>query len=451
MMSPQKQRSGNTYWRYMLGLIAVTFVLNASLSFLVPFLSLSLVRWLVLGLTMAVGTLIVTFGPGTRPRAGAQEAYWAAGAVVALWGITVPISESIELSTLKWGAMVAQVVIFVYLGVRLLSVAEWRKIFVYSFFFLCIPVVLAGVSLLLGQNPLRPYPMYVHGRLAAVTGPNTLGLIAALSGVAALWMQEGCARRAWKWRLFVSLLGLSVFELYLTGSRTSALAFAGGSVVWAVATRRSAWIVLVVVSVGAFFAFSEPEPIQSTARYQLGGGLREDPFRTEALTESRDQVWAASYESWTQKPWFGYGYGRTGQDFTLRSVTSAVMAVRDGSGYLGLLESVGAIGALALLFLYAVLARYTWNGIQAWRTGQRDVRVWVLLTAGTFVAALAIHAGGEPWIIGPGSFMHVFFWASIAAVMAARSGLWEDERLRMRQQHWAKNEDMYAGTPSTRK
>ncbi|MCS4142565.1 O-antigen ligase family protein [Salinibacter ruber] len=419
----------------MLGLIAVTFVLNAGLSFLVPFLSLSLVRWLVLGLTLAVGTLIVTFGPGTRPRAGVQEAYWAAGAVVALWGITVPISESILLSTLKWGAMVAQVVIFVYLGVRLLSIADWKTVFVCSFFFLCVPVVLAGVSLLLGQNPLRPYPMYVQGRLAAVTGPNTLGLVTALSGVAALWMQEGFARRTWKRRLVVSFLGLSVLELYLTGSRTAALAFAGGSIVWAIATHRTAWIVLFVGLVGAFFAFTEPEPVRSTARYELERGIREDPFRTDVLTKSRDQVWATSYESWAQKPWFGYGYGRTGQDFTLRSVTRAVTAVRDGSGYLGLLESVGAIGTLALLFLYGVLTRYIWDGIWAWRAGRRDVRVWVLLTGGTFVAALAVHAGGEPWIIGPGSFMHVFFWASIAAVMAARSDFWEDELLRMQQQH----------------
>jgi O-antigen ligase len=401
-----------------MGLIGVTFVLNAGLSFLVPFVSLSLVRWIVLAGTLGAGLFVITFGPGTRPLLGNQGAQWAVGGVVALWGMTVPISLSVTLSVLKWGAMVAQVVVFVYLGVQLLTTADWKKIFTYSFVLLCVPVVLAGVSLLLGQNPLRPFPMYVHGRLAAVTGPNTLGMVTALAGVSALWVQETFDRRTWKWRLVVALLGLSVLELYLTGSRTAALAFAGGSVVWIVATGRTPWVVLVVGLVGAFFAFSEPEPIQSTARYQ-SGGVRDDPFRTEALTASRDQVWAASYESWTQNPWFGYGYGRTGQDFTLRSVTSAVMAVRDGSGYLGLLESVGAVGTLALLCLYGTLATYIWRGIRAWRAGRRDARVWVLLTGGALVAALAVHAGGEPWMIGPGSFMHNFFWASIGAVVAA--------------------------------
>jgi O-antigen ligase len=330
--------------------------------------------------------------------------------------------------------MVAQVVVCVYLGVRLLSVSDWKKIFVYSFALLCVPVVLAGVSLLLGQNPIRSFPLYVQGRLAAVTGPNTLGMVTILCGVSALWMQEGLRKRTWQRRLVLAICGLCVFELYLTGSRTSALGFAGGSAVWALATRRTVWIALFVVLVGAFFAVSEPEPISSTARYQLGGP-REDPFRTEKLTASREQVWAESYESWLEKPWFGYGYGRTGQDFTLQSVTSAVMAVRDGSGYLGLLESVGLVGTLALLLLYWILATYIWQGIQAWRAGRHDLRVWILLIGGSLFATLAIHAGGEPWIIGPGSFMHVFFWTSIAAVLVGRGALWTDEVFRRHRRH----------------
>jgi len=402
--------------------------MHSSFGALIP--RLSLARWLVLGASVAAGTFVLLFAPAQQPRRGISDANWAIGLLLALWGMTVPISETVLLSTLKWAALLMQVVALVYFGGTLLTASDWEKIFVYGFGFLCVPVLLACVSLLLGGNPLWPYPTYVHGRLAAVTNPNPLGLVAALSGVVALWMLERwklehSRERPWRWRLLVVLFGLSVLVLYLTGSRSAGFGFLGGSLVWAIAARRSAIAVLVVVLGASIFAFSEPEPVRSTPE-DPAPGIREDPFRTEALVKSREEVWAASYESWTKKPWFGYGYGRTGQDFTLRSVVSAPMATRDGSGYLGLLESVGVVGAFALVWLYWVLGAYIWRGIRAWRRGHRTVYTWILLVSGAALVTLAIQGGGEPWIIGPGSFMHVFFWLSIAALVAARSQMVEN-------------------------
>jgi O-antigen ligase len=267
--------------------------------------------------------------------------------------------------------------------------------------------------------------VYIQNRFAGLSNPNSIGVVMALNGAMGLWMAEYFSSRSQSLRWVVIVLFLcSVIGLYLTGSRSSALGFLGGAAIWAWATRRSTLIVLVAVLGTAFFLTTDPAPVSpsmsGSSSYRI-----QDPqmtqFRLDEPLKTREEVWNESYESWKERLWFGYGYGLTGKTFTLRSLTSAVGAVRDGSGYLGLLESIGAVGAASLLFVYVIVLRYVWQGVRLWRQGYRHLEVWLLLMAGTVFVALIINGGGEPWMIGPGSFMHTFLWFSVAGVLAARS------------------------------
>ncbi|WP_263841240.1 O-antigen ligase family protein [Salinibacter sp.] len=316
------------------------------------------------------------------------------------------------LSTLKWGALILQVLVLVYFSVHLLSTPQWERLIMGTFGLTSAVVLLAFGVYLLGYNPFWGHPLWHQGRLAALSNPNSVAGVAALNGIMALWVRERYLRGSSKWNAIVVLLGISVVVLYLTGSRTSTGAFLAGTLVWGWATGNMRWFFLLFGSLLVLLLVSEGYFYDITGQFRL-----KDP------TNSREGVWQASYASWLERPWFGYGYGITGQRYTVTSLASAIGSVRDAAGYLGLLESIGIVGAGGLLAVYTATLRHVWTAAHLWRQGARSRELWIGVTTGTIFATLIVHAGGEAWIIAPGGFPHVLMWMSVGGVVFGMLGL----------------------------
>jgi O-antigen ligase len=409
-MHTQDQARNAVFWWFLLGIVVLNLALHSGGGALQ--LPLDPLRW-----TFLFGAAIIgggTFLFSSKRLVAIEGAFWSVGFFLVLSGVTITISTLPLLSALKWLALALQVATLGYVGAHLLSIPEWESLFVYVFACTSLIVVLAVVVYLIGYNPFWGHPLWDQGRLAALTNPNAVAGVAALNSVMALWMRDRYPKERKRTVVYV-LLGISLFVLYMTGSRTSGISFLAGMLFWAWTTENMKYfyvlfitgLVILVAREGIFYEVTEP-------------------FRLQSPIASRDDVWQASYGSWLEKPWLGYGYGITGQEYTVQSLASAVGSVRDAAGYLGLLESVGLIGAGALCTVYGAMLSYLWKFARLWRRGANSNKLWVTLLAGTLFTTLIVHAGGEAWIIAPGGFPHILLWLSVGAILAGRSAFYKD-------------------------
>ncbi|MCS4191746.1 O-antigen ligase [Salinibacter ruber] len=411
-MHDREQSKNNVFWWCLLGVIVVNLALHSGFGALD--LPLDPLRWVFLFGAAIIGGGTFLF---TQERLVAIEgAFWSVGFFVVLSGITITIGTLPLLSALKWLALALQVATLGYVSAHLLSISQWGDLFVYAFACTSLVVVLACAVYMIGYNPFWPHPLWNQGRLAAVSNPNSVAGVAALNGIMGLWMRTHFPK-GWGRNIVYVLLGISLFVLYMTGSRTSGGSFLVGVLIWAWATDNMRWFYLLLTA--AFFALLASEGFF----YEVT-----EPFRLRNPVESRENVWQASYHSWLEQPWFGYGYGITGQEYTIQSLASAVGSVRDAAGYLGLLESVGLVGASALFTMYGVMLSYVWKLGRLWRRGTRSKELWVALVGGTVFTTLVVHAGGEAWIIAPGGFPHILLWVSVGAILAGRSQFFTTNR-----------------------
>jgi O-antigen ligase len=151
---------------------------------------------------------------------------------------------------------------------------------------------------------------------------------------------------------------------------------------------------------------------------EIARGVSENYLEGRDLTASREHIWEASWQSWKQQPLLGYGYGISGKDYEMTSLVSAVGAIRDGSGYFGVLESVGLVGTGLLFILYAKVAVHLRRLAAMGSAARNHFGWWLSGLGGTLFLALAVHATGEPWVIGPGAFPHIVFLLSLGMTIA---------------------------------
>jgi hypothetical protein len=411
-MPDHEQSKNSVFWWFLLGVIVVNLALHsgfAALDF-----PLDPLRWVSLFGAAIIGGGAFLF---THERLVAIEgAFWSVGFFVVLSGITITFGNLPLLSALKWLALALQVVTLGYISAHLLSISQWEKLLVYVFACTSSVVVLAFGVYLLGGNPFWSHPLWHQGRLAALANPNSVAVVAAINAIMALWMSRNFPK-GWSRNVVYVLFGISLFVLYMTGSRTSGGSLLVGVLLWSWATDNMGWFYLLFTA--SLFALLASEGVF----YEVT-----DPFRLQDPVSSRENVWQASYHSWLEKLWLGYGYGITGQEYTIQSLASAVGSVRDAAGYLGLLESIGLVGASALLTMYGVMLSYVWELGRLWRRGTRSRELWVTLLGGTVFATLIVHAGGEAWIIAPGGFPHILLWLSVGAILGGRSEFFTTNR-----------------------
>lgn len=345
--------------------------------------------------------------------------------VVLLWVFiaTALSGFAVLISFLKWVLLITEVFVFVYAANRLLTIRQWYQLAQTLFLLLAGVMGIVFLAAVTGFSliPTR-WPPYVQGRVAVLGNPNSIGLVALIAAIFALWATRWPLFSV-SWKKWIPRGGLAISLLVLTwtASRTSLAAFVIGAIVWAAYTRRLKWGIALGALLGTVVGIGSIDA--STLDF---AGVIVERLQGDTLMDSRDQVWSASLRNWKDYPWFGHGYGVTEGGYAMGGISGATGSVRDGSGYFGVLESVGVMGVGALLILYGVLARNLFRGVVYGRAitdqwADRDLAFFGM----SLFFALAVHASGEPWLLGPGGFPHVVFWLAVGLTIAGmryRSG-----------------------------
>ncbi len=307
-----------------------------------------------------------------------------------------------QISLLYWAVCFLQVVLFT-LMTRRLSLESWRGLFG-ALVALC---VYASFMALRG-SVANPDKFMVQGRLTGVTNANSTGLIAMI-GVIISWakylfadLQSGGNRK--HWRLFYLSGGVGcLIALVLSGSRSSLGGMLSGILVVLFFARRVSRLLLLIPLLPFLDFFIATPFVQGLLpAFSRGGGA-------DLLTTRRDQ-WEQAINLFKESPWLGKGY----------AVHDASGMVVDGSGYHGLLASVGIVGTILFLSIaFWILVHLFSRGLMLTKNKNHLPcnRELMALGGGSFIALL-VQGIGEPWMLGPGSLMHVVFWMSAGACIA---------------------------------
>ncbi|WP_263818888.1 O-antigen ligase family protein [Salinibacter sp.] len=417
------------YWHLLFGTIFIYLAAHITLG--VPDGIASLGRWGLLAGTAGMSTWLLVFS-GRAGRFSGRTG--GVGTVLLfLYGLllaTALAGFQVRLSVLKWLLLGTHLFVFVFAANRLLSLRQWSHLAGALFLLFAVPIVVTFIAALTGFSPiLSSFGVYYQGRLAVLGNPNSVGMVVLAGGVTALWVQEWpTVAQKWSRRaipLFV--IGASTLVLLWTGSRSALGGFVLGAIIWAVATGKGGKSIGLGLLGGiVLWVWSLDVSTFDTL------GIIVERLQTGTLLDTRDSVWTASLRNWREHPWFGHGYGVTDGGYTLDGLTGAVGSVRDGSGYFGVLESVGVVGVLGLLTLYAVVARNLWHLWAHWGGHRRPD--WILaMLGGSLFFGFAVNAVGEPWLLGPGSFPHIVFWCALGLHVAGTARVRSHKAKRHRQ------------------
>lgn len=320
------------------------------------------------------------------------------------------VSVSIQKSLLYLAVCVLQIVLFTLLT-RHLKYDSW--LLIYDFLVaLCVLVSWMGV----GGYISSPEKYVVQGRLAGLSSANSMALIAMLgiisSFVQYLFLGSRGTQPDRVWRLFYLLGGIGcLVALVLTGSRGSLGGMLSGVIVVLFFSGKFSRIIPILLALiplapvlNDFIADSGLDKTVASAY------VRSD---TDDMLYSRRAVWDQSIQYFYENPWLGKGY----------AVHDASGSFVDGSGYFGLLASVGVIATGLFLLIAALIV------VRLYRLGSRLHRHTnmppgnrhLMALGGGCLVALLVQGVGEPWMLGPGSFIHVIYWLSVGACIAATS------------------------------
>jgi O-antigen ligase len=398
----QDQKSASIDRLLTASLVMLIVMFASALTSLVPVSFAESGRWISLVLCTLVALVAprVTL-PSLVGRASGFQA--AAFIMVAAYGISTLDSIFSEKSQLYWAVCALQVFLFTQLASKL-GLQAWRTVYL-SMLVMCAGVCVAA---LLGysQNPER---YVVQGRLAGTTNANSTALIAMLGAVlgCAALLSDEIARNLTRRLLLLGCVAACLPSLVLTGSRGSlgglVIGFATVAIVYGGVSRRRL-LLLVAVAVGPALIAAMGSNVNESLSSVYARADSDD------ILYSRREVWEASLDVFRESPWFGSGYG----------VHDAEGGFIDGSGYHGLLASVGLVGLIAFFGVAAWMLLHLWHALRAIRmypaqlSGNREL---LGFAAGCFTGLLA-QGIGEPWTIGPGAFAHLIFWLSAGACVA---------------------------------
>lgn len=243
-------------------------------------------------------------------------------------------------------------------------------------------------------------------------GINSEGAYMGFTFFAALWMSAEFPK--FKLRLiFQFLVPASLVACYATGSRSSFFGLLAGVLFWGATLlvrgqtrrRRQFFIFLFILSVVIVAKRSFFERGWET--------LMRNSETSEEFFESRMWIWEDSWRAFTERPFLGHGYGVSALVSEEKQVSlKTTVSVRDGSGYLGFLESLGILGCTAFGILVFQLALFELVLLK-----QRIINPNALTAHGmtAMTGFLLVNHIGEPWLLGPGSPTFHLFWFFMGA------------------------------------
>lgn len=214
--------------------------------------------------------------------------------------------------------------------------------------FFQIPALISIASLVvLAIAPSVAFPQFGDTRRLTIpflnTHPNTLGALAALGILSALWR---AASGVEKWRYVIGIVCIHSFVIALTYSRSAILDVIVGIIAWAYVSKsqfRTLGTVALLATLGlATFGDSVVQVL-----------LRDQTSAQFAEFSGRAPIWQAGLEAWTTNPISGSGYG-----------AGAGRAVNDSGLYLSYnvsttdnfpldaLIEVGLLGGITVVIAY---------------------------------------------------------------------------------------------------
>ncbi len=317
-------------------------------------------------------------------------------------------SEVQAFSLAKLAPLACTVVLMFYLLPVTFSADQYRKAMELIAWILVLLTFISGCK---GVVTGRILTLSRYGGLFG--GPNSEGTYAGFGVLSALWLYSAYPRAFYR-HFLVGCIVLNTVAVYATGSRGAFFAALGGGMVWGATQlihspsqrKRQVMKAVVVFAVlligGREFFFS----------VRLRSMMRTNT--SDSFLASRIEKWRASYDAFQKKPWFGYGYGASEQtDDKMEIAASGERAVRDGTGYFAVLESIGAIGGSAFVLLMIAVCRLEWRVVRL-----KVVNDFAFAAHGAFAYSvfLLLNLGSEPWILGPGNPTFQLFWFFIASV-----------------------------------
>jgi hypothetical protein len=318
-------------------------------------------------------------------------------------------SMAFEIAFLKWIAMATQVIAFVVILPPRAPDLLWKDAIRSAHL---VSTALVGFSVL-GIGSSSAYIATGGANRfggALEMNPNTLGLLALISFSIGLWQLEDIRRGRLRAAFVIGGLIASSACFVLCQSRSSA-AGACAAVIFsaAVASGHQKHHLKLVAITG----------ILAAALY-LGYGFVQPFFagfdrENGNILAARQNRWEEALGDFRENPWLGKGFGTTGvaQERSAQGGRS-IGAVVDGGGYPAVLASVGLIGAAALALLLRGVA------LRLREMCTRKGATLTHLAAGSLIIGLLVNLVGEPWLLGPGSPVHLIFWMAVGTVTTCK-------------------------------
>jgi O-antigen ligase len=240
--------------------------------------------------------------------------------------------------------------------------------------------------------------------------PNSLGSSLALTFPALLWLREQYVRDApllFRSKLFTIAVFADVVLIFMSRSRSSLVAAALVLVLYAfLRASRFAWIIVYGMFVLLLAAPSDASQVGRDAAFK-GRDFQ------GAFTTRIGQV-DTTLNAARSNPISGYGFGTSVGETEWDGSLSAIAVGREKSNaYLGIVEEVGLVGAVPLVF--GVLAAL-WIGFRSSRRLRRrgdgtTTALFAILAAG------ALNTSFEAWLTSIGSYEGFIFWATMGVFL----------------------------------
>ncbi len=395
-------------------------------------------RWPILCLVLLTGMMLFSAEKGVRRWTTVDTSLLV---MLTVFGFSAAYSvqpgKSILYYLILWFEFGALVMV-----PRLLDPVYWRRLLVGITGILFVTAVLslygyaAGDALSGGGGRLR----------SAGINSNSVGACFMMA-ILILWTYIYTQRGGLRWLACGAQAALLV-GLYLTGSRSSLVGMIIGTFfVFALLRRYVSMLVGVVVLVFALMVFGligvakESVSSSSSMRETLQEDFSTRIMRKEGRVQPDDPFqgrrgpWAQALEQWRNYPWLGNGFGVT-DPYSIRPI--------DGSGYHGMLASVGVLGTIAFAIPPLILLGSVWRSVRSRHWGNRpvlenDPREIMAFGSGPMVGLL-VEGVGEPWMIGIGSMMVFLYMLGFGACLSAfswgRHILLVEEHARPQRDYW---------------
>jgi O-antigen ligase len=250
--------------------------------------------------------------------------------------------------------------------------------------------------------------------------PNNLGsFVGVIATPIVLWGALTAESRVQRQHRYLAL-GLCGVLLYVSVCRAAIIADLILIFAVTIAMRRPRMLVRAIFAGALLFevmAMASPSHLHQVAD-TLSGKFIYKVERNPAhpgILGSRLSPWDDTVSAVKRHPWFGTGFGTSDLGEVSFGVQQSSTSTLDGSNrehgssYLALAEYMGILGILPFLVLLFLLVRASLRSL-SWMRKTRSPLHYAVPFALVTIAGL-IHAGFEDWLVAPGSYVCVFFWA----------------------------------------